>query len=78
MNPIITTQSTIQFEKRDSALSQATTLVDMLKSLNVSDKESYQQALQEILSEVFPQMGSDAAGWSIDPSAESGGDSGEF
>ncbi len=67
MNPIITTQSTIQFEKRDSALSQATQLVDMLKNLNVKDKEDYLIALQEILSEVFPQIGAATSSWSIDP-----------
>lgn len=73
MNPIITTQSTIQFDKRDSALSQATALVDILKSLNVSDKSNYQNALKEILSEVFPQMGADSASWSIDPASTSEG-----
>lgn len=68
MQPIITLQSTVQFEKRDSALSQATTLVDMLKTLNVTDKEDYLKSLSEILSEVFPQMGSESIGWKIDVS----------
>lgn len=73
MNPIITTQSTIQFDKRDSAISQATALVEMLKSLNVSNRIDYQNALKEILSEVFPQMGADSASWSIDPVPEDEG-----
>ena len=68
MQPIITLQSTVQFEKRDSALSQATTLVDLLKNLNVSDKEDYLKSLTEVLSEVFPQIGSDVIDWKIDPS----------
>lgn len=75
MNPIITTQSTIQFEKRDAALGQATTLVQMLKDMGVTDKEPYTNSLVEILSEVFPQMGADARSWDIDveEGQESGG-----
>lgn len=78
MNPIITTQSTIQFEKRDAALSQATSLVTLLKDLKVKDKASYQKAISEILSEVLPQVGSEAVGWNVDVSdadnSNSGGD----
>ena len=70
MQPIITLQSTVQFEKRDSALSQATQLVDMLKNLNVTDKSDYLNSLGEILSEVFPQIGSDVLSWKINPSEE--------
>lgn len=68
MQPIITLQSTVQFDKRDSALSQATTLVDLLKNLNVKDKEDYLKSLTEVLAEVFPQIGSEVLGWKIDPS----------
>lgn len=68
MQPIITLQSTVQFDKRDSALSQATTLVDLLKNLNVRDKEDYLKSLTEVLAEVFPQIGSEVLGWKIDPS----------
>lgn len=80
MNPIITTQSTIQFEKRDAALSQATQLVQLLKDCGVSDKAPYLDSLVEILSEVFPQMGADAAGWKInvDDAAEGGGEVSEL
>ena len=73
MNPIITTQSTVQFEKRDAALAQAQTLVDMLKSLGVEDKKDYTAALTEILSEVFPQIGAAAKSWDIDIQAGEGG-----
>lgn len=68
MQPIITLQSTVQFDKRDSALTQATTLVDLLKNLNVKDKEDYLKSLTEVLAEVFPQIGSEVLGWKIDPS----------
>ena len=79
MNPIITTQSTIQFEKRDSALAQAQQLVDLLKNLNVQESKSYNKALTEILAEVFPQMGSDAMTWKVDAEGgEEGGEEGEF
>lgn len=80
MNPIITTQSTVQFDKRDSALSQAANLVDMLKSLNDTNKSDYLNGLKEILSEVFPQMGAAAPGWDISPEdpADRGGSPNEF
>lgn len=77
MNPIITTQSTIQFEKRDSALSQATTLVELLKTLNIDNKDDYLHALSEILSEVLPQTGSDAINWKINVD-DSEGEGGTF
>lgn len=65
MNPIITTQSTIQFDKRDSALSQADTFVNVLKNLGVTKSDAYREGLSEILTEGFPQMGSDANGWRL-------------
>lgn len=78
MNPIITTQSTVQFEKRDAALGQAQTLVDLLKNVGEVDSETYRKALTEILSEVFPQIGADAINWNIDvtEAAEGGGGGG--
>lgn len=77
MNPIITTQSTIQFEKRDAALNQAMTLVDLLQKSGVKESKPYLSALVEILSEVFPQTGADAACWNIDmTNPEGGGTSG--
>lgn len=66
MNPIITTQSTVQFEKRDSALGQAQSATDLLKAVGVTDSDMYKTALTEILSEVFPQTGADVVNWKID------------
>ena len=65
MNPIITTQSTVQFEKRDAALNQATTLIELLKNIGIQDADNYRDSLVEILSEVFPQIGADIPGWDI-------------
>ena len=70
MNPIITTQSTVQFEKRDGALSQANSYTDLLKKVGVTDDDSYRKGLTEILSEVFPQVGADVNGWQISHSEE--------
>lgn len=69
MNPIVTEMSALQFEKRDSALGQAQTIVDMLKSMGVTDKKDYVSALTEILSEVLPKTGAAVSGWDIDPNA---------
>lgn len=76
MNPIITVQSTVQFEKRDAAIGQATTLVDLLKSVGITKREIYQNSLVEILTEVFPQMGADAKQWPVD--VQEGADDGGF
>lgn len=80
MNPIITMQSTIQFEKRDAALSQASTLIDVLKSVGVTKDSVYLNSLIEILSEVFPQMGAEATNWNIhvDDGSNAGGANDEF
>ena len=76
MNPIITTQSTIQFDTRDSALSQADTFVNVLKNLGVTKSDTYREGLSEILTEGFPQMGSDANGWRLN--LEEGDDASEL
>ena len=75
MNPIITQMSTVSAERRDSALTQATTAVELLKSLGVEDANSYKQALTEILTESLPGIGSNVNSWSIDTkaNAEEGG-----
>lgn len=78
MNPIVTIQSTVQFDKRDAALNQATTLIDLLKNLGVSDDTFYHKGLTEILTEVFPQIGADAMSWDIDNNTEAGGESNAF
>ena len=58
MNPILTEMSTVQFDKRDSAISQATAIVELFKNLKIEDKDSYITALVEILTEAFPQTSS--------------------
>lgn len=63
MNPIITQQSTIVSEKRDSAISQANQIVELLKNMGIVDNDVYQKALTEILSEVLPQTAADALSW---------------
>jgi hypothetical protein len=81
MNPILTTQSTLTFEKRDAALNQARTLFDLLREMGVAETRTYQDALVEVLAEVFPQIGSQIRKWNIDlASGEEGegGGLGEF
>lgn len=73
MNPIITEMSTLQFDKRDSVLSQAQMLVEMMKSIGIDDKKDYREALIEILSEVLPKTGAAVNTWDINPNpAEEG------
>ena len=74
MNPIITEMSSLQFEKRDSALSQAQILVEMLKSLGVDDKGDYRIGLTEILSEVLPKTGAAVNSWDLEPNPADGED----
>lgn len=78
MNPIVTELSSLNFEKRDAALGQATAIVELLKSLGVDGADEYKKALVEILSEVFPTTGQDVNGWQLDLSAgaEGGGEGG--
>lgn len=78
MNPIVTTQSTIQFEKRDAALNQASTLLQLIKDAGVTDTEPVLKALTEILTEVFPQIGADVSNWAINLDDGTGGDSDEY
>ena len=78
MNPIITIQSTVQFDKRDAALGQASTLVQLLKDIGVYDKDPYKDSLVEILSEVFPQIGADARTWDVNIDEAAGGGADAF
>ena len=71
MSPIITTQSTIQFDKRDSTLSQANQFIQLVKDAGVQGDAVKQQGLTEILTEAFPKMGTQASAWVMhDESAE--------
>ena len=76
MNPIITPLSTVAQERRDSVLSQASSIVELLKGLGVKDTAPYTNALTEIMTEAFPQTGSDAVNWKVDVEEE--GDDGGF
>ena len=76
MLPIVTNMSTVVSEKRDASVSQAQSLIDLLKNLGVTDKEPYMKAVQEALKETFPQLGSETMTWDIDVTESEGGDSG--
>ena len=76
MQPIVTNMSTVVSEKRDASVSQAQSLIDLLKNLGVTDKEPYMKAVQEALKETFPQLGSETMTWNIDVTESEGGDSG--
>lgn len=76
MQPIITTLSTIISEKRDSAVSQASQLVDLLKSLGVEQNRPYLKALVEALAEEFPDLASTVMSWNID--VTEGEENGQF
>jgi hypothetical protein len=78
MQPIITIQSTVQFDKRDSALNQATTLADLFNQLGVDDRDSIRAGLAEILSEVFPQIGASVPNWDINTNNENEGGGGMY
>ena len=69
MSPIITTQSTIQFDKRDSTLNQASQFTQLLKDANVNSPKVLREGLSEILTESFPKMGAEATAWQITPEA---------
>lgn len=73
MNPIVTQLSTITGEKRDAALSQATVLIDALKSLGVTNPESYKSALVELLQEEFPIISAELMDWDMSISTEESG-----
>lgn len=73
MTPIITELATVQFEKRDAALSQATTLADLMKALGITDASEYKSAITELLSEVLPNTSSKVNRWRVDIPAEDEG-----
>lgn len=66
MNPIITQMSTVNSERRDAAISQATSLSDLLIKLGVKSEKDYKQAITEVLSESLPATGAAVNTWSID------------
>ena len=75
MQPILTEMSAIQFDKRDSSVSQASSIVDLLKSLGVSDSSMYKTAIIEILQDALPKTSSAVNTVNLDVSPEdTGGD----
>lgn len=73
MSPIITTQSTIQFDKRDSTLNQAIQFIQLCKDTGVTDEKTINSGLTEILTEAFPGIGADASAWDVNTQTEEGG-----
>lgn len=73
MQPIITLQSTVQFDKRDAALNQAIQYAQLLRDNGVTDPQTYQEGFVEILSETFPKIGTAAASWSVNIVTDGGG-----
>ena len=78
MQPIITALSTVMSDKRDAAVSQATSLVDLLTPLGVTEREPYLKALQESLKEEFPDFGSRIMSYKINVANEGEGEGGGF
>lgn len=66
MTPVVTEQSTITFERRDSAIQQASAIVQLMKDCGVKDAERYKSALTEILVEAFPTTSSYVNDWDVD------------
>lgn len=78
MSEIVTTQSTITFEKRDAAISQAQQIVDLMKNCGIDNADDYKGVLTEILTEVLPQTGSKVNQWDVDIKPEGGDEGASF
>jgi hypothetical protein len=76
MNPIITQMSTVMSERRDSAINQASSIVELLTSLGVEKAGDYKEALTEIISEVLPATGAAVNTWNIDMTKAEGEEGG--
>lgn len=70
MNPIVTTLSTITGEKRDAALNQASSFIQTLKDLGITQEKAYKSGLVELLQEEFPTISSEISNWDIDVESE--------
>ena len=75
MSEVVTEQSTITFEKRDAAISQAQNIIQLMKDCGINDADHYKKALTEILTEVLPVTGAEVNAWDIN--LEEGVESGE-
>ena len=81
MNPIMTNMDQVLFEKRDSTINQAQSLVSLMKDLGIENADDYKQAITEILTQAFPQTGAAVNAWKVevqDGESESGGGMGGF
>lgn len=81
MNPIMTNMDQVLFEKRDSTIGQAQSLVSLMKELGIENADDYKQAITEILTQAFPQTGAAVNAWKVDVQdgeSESGGGMGGF
>ena len=76
MTEVVTEQSTITFEKRDAAISQAQQIVDLMKNCGIANAQDYKSALTEILTEVLPITGGKVNSLGVNVKSE-GGESGE-
>ena len=74
MQPILTEMSTVQFDKRDASVSQASQIVDLLKALGVSDADTYKTAIIEILQDALPKTSTAVNTADIDVSTEDAGE----
>lgn len=72
MLPIVTPQATVESDKRDAAIGQATSIVALLKELGVDNADSYRSAITEILSESLPTTGVESMSWDVN--LDRGGD----
>lgn len=73
MNPIITNQQTVMLDKRDSAMNQVQTFIQILQNLGVRDADHLKSGVEEILTDSFPTISADVAGWDVDMNSENAG-----
>lgn len=76
MNPILTNMDQILFEKRDSAIGQAQTIIALMKELGIQDSDDYKNAVTEILTQAFPKTSAEVNNWDVDIPLEEGGGAG--
>jgi hypothetical protein len=60
----------LQFDKRDSAITQSSALVDLLKSLGIDKPDVFKIALSEMLGECMPKTSATISDANLDVSSE--------
>ena len=70
MQPILTEMSALQFDKRDSAITQAGALIDLLKGLGIDKADTFKIALSELLGECMPKTSATIYDSTLDVSPE--------